>query len=60
MLANPEIARATKILKDQEGQGLTEYVLILVLVSIVSVGILTTLGHDVSDLLNKVIPLGGG
>lgn len=46
--------------RDQDAQGLTEYGLILILVSIVSVGILTTLGQDLNSLFEQVIPLAAG
>ena len=38
----------------EEGQGLAEYALILVLVSIVAVAALLLLGQNVSDVLNNV------
>jgi pilus assembly protein Flp/PilA len=40
--------------RDEEGQGLVEYALILVFVSIVSIGVLTILGVDVSDIFTTV------
>jgi pilus assembly protein Flp/PilA len=36
------------------GQGLVEYALILVLIAIVVIGVLTLLGHKVSDVFNGV------
>jgi len=47
-----------EFLLDKDGQGLTEYGLILILVSIVSLAVLTTLGQDIKSLLEQVIPLG--
>jgi Flp pilus assembly pilin Flp len=41
-------------LSNEEGQGLVEYSLILVFVSIVSVGILRVLGGDIVSLLTKI------
>jgi Flp pilus assembly pilin Flp len=40
--------------RDEEGQGLVEYALILVFVSIVSIGVLTILGVDVMDIFTTV------
>ena len=48
------------LLYDEEGQGLTEYALILILVSIASVGVLTAIGQDIVNLFSQVIPLPSG
>ena len=40
--------------KDDSGQGLVEYALILVLVSIVVIVALTTLGKKTNNVLNNV------
>ena len=40
--------------KDEEGQGLAEYALILVLVAIVCVAALIFLGSSISNVLNNV------
>jgi Flp pilus assembly pilin Flp len=47
-----------RVLLNESGQGLTEYGLILVVISIVSVTVLTTLGQDLNTLMQQVIPLG--
>jgi pilus assembly protein Flp/PilA len=39
---------------DEEGQALVEYALILALVSVVSILALTTLGGNISNVLNQV------
>ena len=44
----------TDIKKREEGQGLVEYALILVLVSIISIGALTLLGTSISDVFGEV------
>ena len=43
-----------RILKNQKGQGLTEYALILVLVAIVVIGVLTTLGGNINTVLSQI------
>jgi len=44
----------TDIKEGEEGQGLVEYALILVLVSIISIGALTLLGTSISDVFGEV------
>jgi pilus assembly protein Flp/PilA len=44
-----------KIPKQEEGQGLVEYALLLVLVAIVIIGILTVLGSSITVVYAKVI-----
>jgi pilus assembly protein Flp/PilA len=39
---------------DEGGQGLVEYALILVLISVVAIGIMTTIGGQVSGLFASV------
>ena len=41
-------------LRDQTGQGLAEYALILAFIAVVAVVALTFLGGDISSLLNQV------
>jgi pilus assembly protein Flp/PilA len=38
----------------EEGQALVEYALLLALIAVVSIGILTTLGGNVSKIFSKV------
>ncbi len=40
--------------KRQKGQGLVEYALILVLISVVSITLMTTLGGSVSSVFSQV------
>jgi pilus assembly protein Flp/PilA len=40
--------------EETEGQGLVEYALIIFLVSVVSIGILTTLGLQVADVFAQI------
>ena len=39
---------------DEKGQGMVEYALILVLVSVVAIAILTTVGTDVVSVFTKI------
>lgn len=41
-------------LRDDEGQGLAEYALILVFIAIVAIAALTLLGGNVSKILNSI------
>ena len=41
-------------LDEENGQVLFEYALILALIAVVTIGVLTSLGHSVSGLLNQV------
>ena len=46
-----------KVLPDREqGQGLVEYALIILMMSLVSVAILATLGTSVSSLFSRINP----
>lgn len=45
---------AVQRLDEENGQVLFEYALILALVAVVTIGVLTSLGHSVSGLLNQV------
>jgi len=40
---------------EEEGQGLTEYAMILVLVALVAVSGLTLLGVELSDLYKRIV-----
>jgi pilus assembly protein Flp/PilA len=40
--------------KEQEGQGLTEYAIILILIAMVVLAILTVLGPQVGNLYSRV------
>jgi pilus assembly protein Flp/PilA len=48
------LARFIGKLRDEEGQGLAEYALILVLVAIVCVAALIFLGGSINNVLNNV------
>ena len=48
-------------LTGQDGQGLVEYALILVLVAIVVIGVLTTMGSKIQGAFQDIVgSLGGG
>jgi pilus assembly protein Flp/PilA len=57
-------ARLAQLLDDEEGQGLTEYALILGLIAVVAVAALTLLGGSVTSMLSTVassmVPNAGG
>ncbi|HHT45780.1 MAG TPA: Flp family type IVb pilin [Firmicutes bacterium] len=44
----------TRFLRDEEGQGLAEYALILVLIAVVVIGALTILGDGIEGVFNKI------
>jgi pilus assembly protein Flp/PilA len=48
------MAYARSMRDNEEGQALVEYALILVLVSIASVGTLTILGGDISQIFTDI------
>ena len=39
----------------EEGQGLVEYSLILALISVVAIGLLTTIGEDIKAVLGEIV-----
>jgi pilus assembly protein Flp/PilA len=41
-------------IRDQKGQGMVEYALILVLIAVVVILVLTTLGHQVSSTFSTI------
>lgn len=43
-----------KMFQDEEGQGLVEYALIILLVAIAVVGLLTALGTNVGNIFNDI------
>jgi pilus assembly protein Flp/PilA len=43
-----------RVFDDEEGQGLTEYALILALIAIIAIAALTLLGTKVSNVLSTV------
>ena len=45
---------SSKISKDEEGQGLAEYALILALIAIVAIAALVFLGGQISAILSQV------
>jgi pilus assembly protein Flp/PilA len=53
MFTNLQAALARAV-DNEEGQGLTEYALILALIAIIAIAALTLLGGKVSDVLSTV------
>lgn len=51
---NIMIEKLMAFLRSEEGQGLAEYALILVLIAIVAIGALTALGTAITDVLNQI------
>jgi len=45
----------TRLFKDEEGQGLAEYALILVLIAVVVIGVLSALGTEIGGIFNNII-----
>jgi len=45
----------TSIRDREDGQAMVEYALLLFLISVVSIAMLTLLGHRVSSLFNEII-----
>ncbi len=43
-----------RVLDDEDGQGLTEYALILALIAVIAIAALTFLGGKVTDVLNTI------
>ncbi len=43
-----------RVLDDEDGQGLTEYALILALIAVIAIAALTFLGNKVTDVLSTV------
>jgi pilus assembly protein Flp/PilA len=51
IFTNLQVAFA-RMLDEEEGQGLTEYALILALIAVIAIAALTLLGGKVSDVLS--------
>lgn len=55
VLAWAQTRLVTQELRREEGQGLTEYALILVFVAIVATAVLILLGGKISSVLSRVV-----
>ncbi|MHB8171483.1 MAG: Flp family type IVb pilin [Thermincolia bacterium] len=44
-----------RLWKDEEGQGMTEYGLILGLIAVVVIGLLTTMGTDIRAKFQEIV-----
>ncbi|SJZ44707.1 Flp family type IVb pilin [Selenihalanaerobacter shriftii] len=44
----------TRLFKEEEGQGMVEYGLILALIAVVVVGILTTMGDNLKGIFDTI------
>lgn len=49
-----------KFWKEEDGQGLTEYGLILGLIAVVVVGLLVAMGQQISDVFQAIVDNLGG
>ena len=54
LLISGIVKRMQMALANEKGQGLAEYALILVLISIAAIGVMTTLGTDIGGVFTKV------
>ena len=54
MPVRPHLIRLLAILRNEDGQGLAEYALILALIAIVSIVALLFMGNQVSDKLSVI------
>ena len=54
MPVRPHLTRLLAILRNEDGQGLAEYVLIVALIAIVSIVALLFMGSQVSDKLSVI------
>jgi pilus assembly protein Flp/PilA len=54
------LASYFSVLKNEKGQGLVEYSLIIALVSILAIGALTTMSGDVNGVFNSIAGTLGG
>ena len=55
-----KLLRKVRLPRDQRGQGMVEYALILVLVAVVVIVALTTLGNQIKGVFNHVANVLGG
>lgn len=46
-------AKLMGLLKDEKGQGMTEYGLIIALIAVVVIGALVTMGGSITDIFDK-------
>ena len=49
------IGRLRELRRREDGQGLVEYALILVLVAIVVIGVLTTMGNSIQAVFTDIV-----
>lgn len=46
-------AKLMGLIKDEAGQGMTEYGLIIALIAVVAIGIITTMGGQISNIFTN-------
>jgi pilus assembly protein Flp/PilA len=49
-----QLVERARGIREDEGQALVEYALILALIAVVSIGVLTVLGQNVSTILDSI------
>jgi pilus assembly protein Flp/PilA len=49
-----QLVDRARSIREDEGQALVEYALILALIAVVSIGVLTVLGQNVSTILDSI------
>jgi pilus assembly protein Flp/PilA len=49
------IKKVINFFKEEEGAGLAEYALLLLLIALVCIGLLTTLGGTISGVFQKIV-----
>jgi pilus assembly protein Flp/PilA len=54
-ITRKEVSNLGSLLRRQSGQGMVEYALILVLVSIVVIVILLTMGNQINNVFSNVV-----
>ena len=53
-MLKPNTRKGTSVMRNEEGQGLAEYALILLLIVIIALAALVFLGTQISEILSSV------
>lgn len=49
------LQKISRLLKEDKGQGLVEYALIIALIALVVIGVMTTLGEEVKAIFTRIL-----